>query len=156
MSLFSLFIFINNLEPSHFRTPAAELCSCMPLHYLCCCSQSDILSSSKKLTVVFSVNEAVNPLSIDPNERVTPSGHETHNGDIHCESIGVSEIGVIPPPPMFSSPSPQSRLIIPPPTEHQNQFTARNHDHHEQHTKGQLPTVQIKDFRISHGIIQVT
>merc|ERR1719422_1819685 len=69
------------------------------------------------------VNEAVNPLSIDPNERVTPSGHEVHNnGDIH-DSIGVSEIGVIPPPPMFSSPSPPAppvsqRHIIPPPKEH--------------------------------------
>ena len=94
------------------------------------------MSISMKQNIKFnlvSVNEAVNPLSIDPNERVTPSGHETHNGDmIHCESIGVSEIGVIPPPPMFSSPSPQSgpataRLIIPPPAEHQY--------HHDQHTK---------------------
>ena len=59
--------------------------------------------------VIFTVNEAVNPLSIDPNERVTPSGHEIHNGDLGQESLGslgVSEIGVIPPPPMFSSPSP--------------------------------------------------
>ena len=29
----------------------------------------------------FSVTEAVNPLSIDPNERVTPSGHTQHNGE---------------------------------------------------------------------------
>ena len=28
-----------------------------------------------------SVTEAVNPLSIDPNERVTPSGHTQHNGE---------------------------------------------------------------------------
>ena len=76
---------------------------------------------------IISVNEAVNPLSIDPNERVTPSGHESHNGDMAhgCESIGVSEIGVIPPPPMFSSPSPPGAgagpgrgHIIPPPKEH--------------------------------------
>merc|ERR1719438_227147 len=98
------------------------------------------------------VNEAVNPLSIDPNERVTPSGNEVHNGDIH-DSIGVSEIGVIPPPPMFSSPSPPSasqRHIIPPPKEHGGhpqhqshpppQFgvsvtNARGHDISDQHTK---------------------
>ena len=60
----------------------------------------------------------VNPLSIDPNERVTPSGPgmglPDHNGlmdpnndhDIPDLSIAVTEIGVIPPPPMFSSPSP--------------------------------------------------
>ena len=94
------------------------------------------------------MNEAVNPLSIDPNERVTPSGHEVHNnGDMH-DSIGVSEIGVIPPPPMFSSPSPPSasqRHIIPPPKEHgghpphpPTQFSVnvnRNHDIPDQHTK---------------------
>merc|ERR1719282_1319981 len=98
------------------------------------------------------VNEAVNPLSIDPNERVTPSGNEVHNGDIH-DSIGVSEIGVIPPPPMFSSPSPPSasqRHIIPPPKEHGGhpqhqshpppQFgvsvtNARGHDISDQHAK---------------------
>jgi len=98
------------------------------------------------------VNEAVNPLSIDPNERVTPSGNEVHNGDIH-DSIGVSDIGVIPPPPMFSSPSPPSasqRHIIPPPKEHGGhpqhqshpppQFgvsvtNARGHDISDQHAK---------------------
>merc|ERR1719336_2368223 len=73
--------------------------------------------------LLFTVNEAVNPLSIDPNERGTPSGHEIHNGELGQESLGslgVSEIGVIPPPPMFSSPSPpqSSRHIIPPPMEH--------------------------------------
>ena len=80
------------------------------------------------------MTEAVNPLSIDPNERVTPSGHTQHNGDsssssnelflnifrigdLH-DSLGVTEIGVIPPPPMFSSPSPPIRHILPPPKEH--------------------------------------
>jgi hypothetical protein len=79
----------------------------------------------------------VNPLSIDPNERVTPSHHsggngmidqmidpssgemsqggiqDGMNGDIGVDgaelmaSLAVTEIGVIPPPPMFScSPSP--------------------------------------------------
>merc|ERR1719422_552794 len=103
-------------------------------------------------SVKSAVNEAVNPLSIDPNERVTPSGNEVHNGDIH-DSIGVSDIGVIPPPPMFSSPSPPSasqRHIIPPPKEHGGhpqhqshpppQFgvsvtNARGHDISDQHAK---------------------
>ena len=98
------------------------------------------------------MNEAVNPLSIDPNERVTPSGHEVHNnGDIH-DSIGVSEIGVIPPPPMFSSPSPPAppvsqRHIIPPPKEHGGhpghppQFGgSRNHEIPDQHAKGTYKT----------------
>jgi len=89
------------------------------------------------------VNEAVNPLSIDPNERVTPSGHGQHNGDIH-DSIGVTDIGVIPPPPMFSSPSPPQpqRHIIPPPKEHQSHppppfgvTNARGHDLSDQHAK---------------------
>ena len=79
----------------------------------------------------------VNPLSIDPDERVTPSHHsggnglidqmidpssgemnqgaiqDGMNGDIGVDgaelmaSLAVTEIGVIPPPPMFScSPSP--------------------------------------------------
>ena len=80
----------------------------------------------------------VNPLSIDPNERVTPSHHSGTNGLIDpmvdpssgemnqstsqsgingdiggvdgaelMASLAVTEIGVIPPPPMFScSPSP--------------------------------------------------
>ena len=34
------------------------------------------------------------------------------------DSLGVTEIGVIPPPPMFSSPSPPIRHILPPPKEH--------------------------------------
>lgn len=55
--------------------------------------------------------EALNPLSIDPNERVTPSdlqdtpmfGHQVPAND--CGGYnGISDIGVIPPPPMFSSP----------------------------------------------------
>jgi len=50
---------------------------------------------------------AVNPLSIDPNERVTPSGQQ--NSD-HSLELGVTDIGVIPPPPMFSSPSPPPPL----------------------------------------------
>ena len=86
--------------------------------------------------LIFTVNEAVNPLSIDPNERVTPSGQELHNGDSLQSgsfSLGVSEIGVIPPPPMFSSPSPPSRHIIPPPKEHSSHHgvgvtSARGHD----------------------------
>ena len=64
----------------------------------------------------------MNPLSIDPNERVTPSHPGAINlgdhvnglvdpsaasmDDIPDLSIAVTEIGVIPPPPMFSSPSP--------------------------------------------------
>lgn len=76
----------------------------------------------------------VNPLSIDPNERVTPSHpamaiHDHVNGlmdggatvmdDIPDLSIAVTEIGVIPPPPMFSSPSPPPPP--PPPTLTSNQ-----------------------------------
>ena len=69
--------------------------------------------------ISFTGSKYVNPLSIDPNERVTPShpgsiGIGDHiNGlvdntidDIPDLSIAVNEIGVIPPPPMFSSPSP--------------------------------------------------
>ena len=90
------------------------------------------------IVCIISVNEAVNPLSIDPNERVTPSGHESHNGDMAhgCESIGVSEIGVIPPPPMFSSPSPPGAgagpgrgHIIPPPKEHGGHGGHHLHQH---------------------------
>ena len=78
----------------------------------------------------------VNPLSIDPNERVTPShppgavGLPDGNGfidpstasmdDIPDLSIAVTEIGVIPPPPMFSSPSPPPP---PPPPLTSNQVT---------------------------------
>ena len=79
----------------------------------------------------------VNPLSIDPNERVTPShpgamGLPDGNGyidpaaaaamdnDIPDLSIAVGEIGVIPPPPMFSSPSPPPP---PPPPLTSNQVT---------------------------------
>jgi len=51
--------------------------------------------------------ETVNPLSIDPNERVTPSGQQANES---IDSIGVTDIGVIPPPPMFSSPSPPPPL----------------------------------------------
>jgi hypothetical protein len=77
------------------------------------------------------VNEAVNPLSIDPNERVTPSGHGHHlNGDSH-ESLGVTDIGVIPPPPMFSSPSPPPPL--PPPPGSQGGGAMRGHEHQDQH-----------------------
>ena len=101
------------------------------------------------------MNEAVNPLSIDPNERVTPSGHESHNGDMAhgCESIGVSEIGVIPPPPMFSSPSPPGAgagagpgrgHIIPPPKEHGGHPGHQTHlqfglgvSHNDQNAKGE-------------------
>ena len=49
----------------------------------------------------------MNPLSIDPNERVTPSGQQANES---IDSIGVTDIGVIPPPPMFSSPSPPPPL----------------------------------------------
>jgi len=74
---------------------------------------------------------------------VTPSGHGQHNGDMH-DSIGVTDIGVIPPPPMFSSPSPPQpqRHIIPPPKEHQSHppppfgvTNARGHDLSDQHAK---------------------
>jgi len=93
------------------------------------------------------VNEAVNPLSIDPNERVTPlsnNNHEQHNGDLmslphHMESIGVTDIGVIPPPPMFSSPSPPSRshILIPPPKEHQSDSRSnQSHSRDQQMTVG--------------------
>ena len=64
------------------------------------------------------MNEAVNPLSIDPNERVTPSAHhlpaDPGSGSNGMDSIGVTDIGVIPPPPMFSSPSPPPPLPPPP------------------------------------------
>ena len=92
---------------------------------------------------MFSGSKFVNPLSIDPNERVTPSqsgagpmggmggnGELHHNGilmepgasmdDIPDLSIAVTEIGVIPPPPMFSSPSPP---LPPPPPLTSNQVT---------------------------------
>ena len=110
-------------------------------------------SATKLIDNFFSVNEAVNPLSIDPNERVTPSGHEVHNGDMGHghDSIGVSEIGVIPPPPMFSSPSPpasSTRHIIPPPKEHQGgghpghqthiQFGVSVGHNTDQHAKGKM------------------
>ena len=114
-------------------------------------TQSD--SNTGYQPLIFTVNEAVNPLSIDPNQRVTPSGHEIHNGDLSQESLGslgVSEIGVIPPPPMFSSPSPpqSSRHIIPPPKEHSGHsghgghhgvgvHTARGHDLSEHRAKGE-------------------
>jgi len=96
------------------------------------CSAGNSADSSSRCQQQQQVTEAVNPLSIDPNERVTPSGHTQHNGDLH-ESLGVTEIGVIPPPPMFSSPSPPIRHILPPPKEHsQHQATgvttARGHD----------------------------
>ena len=92
----------------------------------------------------FPGSKFVNPLSIDPNERVTPSqsgagpmgalgagnGESHHNGvliepgasmdDIPDLSIAVTEIGVIPPPPMFSSPSPP---LPPPPPLTSNQVT---------------------------------
>merc|ERR1719189_2643956 len=113
-----------------------------------CTTSSDIDTEDQPL--IFTVNEAVNPLSIDPNQRVTPSGHEIHNGDLSQESLGslgVSEIGVIPPPPMFSSPSPpqSSRHIIPPPKEHSGHSghhgvgvtSARGHDLSEHRAKGE-------------------
>ena len=88
-------------------------------------------------SVLFSGSKYVNPLSIDPNERVTPShpgamGLPDGNGgyidpasaanmdDIPDLSIAVGEIGVIPPPPMFSSPSPPPP---PPPPLTSNQVT---------------------------------
>ena len=86
--------------------------------------------------VLFSGSKYVNPLSIDPNERVTPSHPGAmglpgdNNGfidpqtanmdDIPDLSIAVGEIGVIPPPPMFSSPSPPPP---PPPPLTSNQVT---------------------------------
>ena len=56
----------------------------------------------------------MDPLSLDPDVRVTPSHNDVIdalNGaflsDIpDLSTIAVTEIGVIPPPPMFSSPSP--------------------------------------------------
>ena len=87
----------------------------------------------------------VNPLSIDPNERVTPSHHSGKNGLIDpmvdptsgemnqvvnqngingdmgidgaelMASLAVTEIGVIPPPPMFSC-SPSPPPPPPPPS----------------------------------------
>ena len=86
------------------------------------------------------MNEAVNPLSIDPNERVTPSGHGHHlNGDSH-DSLGVTDIGVIPPPPMFSSPSPPPPL--PPPPGSQGGLM-RGHDHQDQHFAKGKTTVTV-------------
>jgi hypothetical protein len=55
----------------------------------------------------------MDPLSLDPDVRVTPShndGHESLNGNgvflgdmPDLSTIAVTEIGVIPPPPMFRS-----------------------------------------------------
>ena len=90
-----------------------------------------------KRILLLTGSKYVNPLSIDPNERVTPShpgamGLPDGNGyidpaaaaamdnDIPDLSIAVGEIGVIPPPPMFSSPSPPPP---PPPPLTSNQVT---------------------------------
>jgi len=66
--------------------------------------------------------DGMNMLSIDPNERVTPSGQHHQES---LDSIGVTDIGVIPPPPMFSSPSPPPPL--PPPPNHIPQRAADDH-----------------------------
>ena len=82
----------------------------------------------------------MNPLSIDPNERVTPS-HVTTNGDAaingssvdgdpdgddQLSSLALTDIGVIPPPPMFScSPSPPPPPL--PPTASSIVVTSSNH-----------------------------
>ncbi|CAB4065321.1 KATNA1 [Lepeophtheirus salmonis] len=50
----------------------------------------------------------VNPLSIDPNEGVTPS---QTTRSLEDQPLGLIDIGVIPPPPMFSSPSPSHSYI---------------------------------------------
>ena len=91
--------------------------------------------TNKICKIVCPGSKFVNPLSIDPNERVTPShpgamGLPEGNGyidpstasmdDIPDLSIAVTEIGVIPPPPMFSSPSPPPP---PPPPLTSNQVT---------------------------------
>ena len=132
------------LQLVYFWTvPARMLLYLVQFCWCSCMTNSEQNTPDQPL--LFTVNEAVNPLSIDPNERVTPSGHEIHNGDLSQESLGslgVSEIGVIPPPPMFSSPSPPSRHIIPPPKEHSGHHgvgvtTARGHDLSEHRAKGE-------------------
>ena len=53
----------------------------------------------------------LDPLSIDPNERVTPEPDPSMSyqmPDLPDLSIAVGEIGLIPPPPMFSSSPPAS------------------------------------------------
>jgi len=91
-----------------------------------------------------SVNEAVNPLSIDPNERISTPGMNGHQDsyDSMQESLGVTDIGVIPPPPMFSSPSPPPPRHILPPSSHSQQHMSTSvtsavpHDLSENHFSG--------------------
>ena len=91
---------------------------------------------------MISGKDTVNPLSIDPNERVTPSGQQASDS---LENIGVTDIGVIPPPPMFSSPSPPPPL--PPQASHaankkQQQLQQQQQQQHQSedqgHSKGKL------------------
>ena len=67
-----------------------------------------------KISIFVTGTKLMDPLSLDPDVRVTPSHNDVIdalNGaflsDIpDLSTIAVTEIGVIPPPPMFSSPSP--------------------------------------------------
>ena len=66
------------------------------------------------------------------------------SGDMH-DSLGVTEIGVIPPPPMFSSPSPPVRHILPPPKEHsQHQVTSANFEKTNKQIRNKVYTVNTK------------
>eukprot|EP00096_Caligus_rogercresseyi_P009623 TRINITY_DN3293_c0_g1_i2.p1 TRINITY_DN3293_c0_g1~~TRINITY_DN3293_c0_g1_i2.p1 ORF type:complete len:773 (-),score=265.22 TRINITY_DN3293_c0_g1_i2:637-2955(-) len=75
-----------------------------------------LLNNSSASSVKNMVGSDLNPLSIDPNEGVTPSQSSGGGGLGGCrslvegedpsQSLGLIDIGVIPPPPMFSSPSP--------------------------------------------------
>ena len=78
------------------------------------------------------------------------------------DSIGVSEIGVIPPPPMFSSPSPPAssgRHIIPPPKEHGGHQThiqfGVSVSHNDQHAKGERQGHE-KSWYLSLTVFQIT
>ena len=94
--------------------------------------------------VLFSGSKYVNPLSIDPNERVTPSHPGAmglpggdNNGfidpqtanmdDIPDLSIAVGEIGVIPPPPLTSNQVTNGHVIVNHQVFHTN-ITVDGHD----------------------------
>ena len=71
--------FSQKLSTSHQTTSnTTQLLDFSPVHLV---KKRSHQNPKKKLTKIFSVTEAVNPLSIDPNERVTPSGHTQHNGE---------------------------------------------------------------------------
>ncbi len=59
----------------------------------------------------FLSEDAVNLLSIDPNERVTPQLGSLTDDTGAEEMLTVIDVGVIPPPPMFSSPPPTMTAV---------------------------------------------